>query len=83
MLQDSSRDSRLSFWKGELSSSIGDHLDLTTGLLKCAVYAAADFDSDRSLGLYHALILAEDRLSQLRRDLEPLIDFYISSSHID
>lgn len=62
------------FWKDELSREVKRDLRLTLGLLKSMVANAYELDGENDdSGLYHAAILAEERVTDLHQKLEGMI----------
>lgn len=62
------------FWKDELSRQLQHDLRLTLGLLKAMVAKAYELDKeDGDSGLYHAALLAEERIYDLHEKLGGMI----------
>ena len=62
------------FWKDELSRQLQHDLRLTLGLIKGMVAKAYELDGeDDTSGLYHASLLAEERVHDLHEKLSNMI----------
>jgi hypothetical protein len=62
------------FWKAELSRQIQHDLRLTLGLVKSMVAKAYELDKENDdTGLYHASLLAEERIYDLHEKLADMI----------
>lgn len=62
------------FWKDELSRQLQHDLRLTLGLVKGMVAKSYELDGEKDdTGLYHAALLAEERIHDLHEKLSGMI----------